>query len=100
MPIAAQTLILTCMDLLKNLLFCAAPAAVGRSNNMNDTSIPISEKYTLTIKEAAHYFGLGENKLRRLAAERPTASWVILNGNRILIKRRQFEKTLDSLDVI
>lgn len=64
------------------------------------TAVPIGEKYSLTIKEASRYFGIGENKLRRLAAEKPTASWVILNGNRILIKRRQFEKILDSTDAI
>ena len=67
---------------------------------MNDTNKPVSEKYVLTIKEAARYFGIGENKLRRLAAGKPTASWVILNGNRILIKRRQLEKILDSQDQI
>ena len=69
---------------------------------MRDTNnnIPISEKYSLTIKEASKYFGIGENKLRRLAAENNTANWVILNGNRILIKRRQFEKILDSQDQI
>ena len=67
---------------------------------MNDTNIPVREKYVLTIKEAARYFGIGENKLRRLAAGKPTASWVILNGNRILIKRRQLEKILDSQDQI
>ena len=67
---------------------------------MTDTNIPVSEKYVLTIKEAARYFGIGENKLRRLAAGKPTASWVILNGNRILIKRRQLEKILDSQDQI
>lgn len=69
---------------------------------MRDTNnnIPISEKYSLTIKEASKYFGIGENKLRRLAVENHTASWVILNGNRILIKRKQFEKLLDSQDQI
>ncbi len=69
---------------------------------MRDTNnnIPISEKYSLTIKEASKYFGIGENKLRRLAAENNTANWVILNGNRILIKRKQLEKLLDSQDQI
>lgn len=69
---------------------------------MRDTNnnIPISEKYSLTIKEASKYFGIGENKLRRLAVENHTANWVILNGNRILIKRKQFEKILDSQDQI
>lgn len=64
------------------------------------STVPISEKYSLTIKEASKYFGIGENKLRRLAVENHTASWVILNGNRILIKRKQFEKILDSQDQI
>ncbi len=64
------------------------------------TAVPISEKYTLTIKEASRYFGIGENKLRRLANENLSSNWIILNGNRILIKRKQFEKILDSQDQI
>ncbi|MCM1223302.1 MAG: excisionase [Lachnospiraceae bacterium] len=67
---------------------------------MMEDNIPISEKYTLTIREASCYFGIGEKKLRRLASEKPTANWVILNGNRVLIKRKQLEKTLDSTDAI
>ena len=67
---------------------------------MNDPDVPIWEKYTLTIEEASKYFRIGENKLRRLAEETPTASWVILNGNRIQIKRKQFEKIIDTLDAI
>ena len=63
---------------------------------MNQTDVPIWEKYTLTIEEAAKYFRIGENKLRKLAEENPTANWVIMNGNRIQIKRRQFEKMIDT----
>ena len=48
---------------------------------MNQTDVPIWEKYTLTIEEAAKYFLIGENKLRKLVEENPTANWVILNGN-------------------
>jgi excisionase family DNA binding protein len=67
---------------------------------MSNNDVPIWEKYTLTIEEASKYFRIGENKLRRLAEENPTAGWVILNGNRIQIKRKQFEKIIDSLDTI
>ncbi|MDE7446251.1 MAG: excisionase [Lachnospiraceae bacterium] len=67
---------------------------------MNDPRIPIWEKYTLTIEEASKYFRIGENKLRKLAEENRTAGWVIQNGNRIQIKRKQFEKVMDTLDVI
>lgn len=67
---------------------------------MADNDIPIWEKYTLTIEEASKYFRIGENKLRKLAEENPRAGWILLNGNRIQIKRRQFEKLIDGLDVI
>lgn len=67
---------------------------------MNYNDVPIWEKYTLTIEEAAKYFRIGEKKLRKLAEENPEASWLIMNGNRAQIKRKQFEKVIDSLDVI
>jgi excisionase family DNA binding protein len=67
---------------------------------MSYPDVPIWEKYTLTIDEAAKYFRIGEKKLRKLAEENPDANWLIMNGNRIQIKRRQFEKVIDSLDVI
>ena len=61
---------------------------------MNNTDVPIWEKYTLTIEEASKYFRIGEKKLRKLAEENLDAGWVIVNGNRIQIKRKQFEKIL------
>ena len=54
----------------------------------------------ITLEEAAKYFRIGENKLRKLAEENPNANWVILNGNRIQIKRKQFEKMIDTVDTI
>jgi len=71
-----------------------------RTDFMNQVDVPIWERYTLTIEEAAKYFRIGENKLRRLAEENKNASWLIMNGNRIQIKRKQFEKVIDTLDVI
>lgn len=67
---------------------------------MNNMNVPIWEKYTLTIEEASKYFRIGENKLRRLAEENINSGWVIMNGNRIQIKRKQFEKIIDTLDTI
>ena len=67
---------------------------------MNNNDIPIWERYTLSIEEAAKYFRIGENKLRKLAEENITAGWVLMNGNRIQIKRKSFEKIIDTLDVI
>ena len=67
---------------------------------MSSHDIPVWEKYTLSIEEASSYFRIGENKLRRLAEENKNENWLILNGNRIQIKRRQFEQVIDKLDAI
>lgn len=67
---------------------------------MNNTDVPIWEKYTLSIEEASRYFRIGEKKLRRLAEENLDFGWVIVNGNRIQIKRKQFEKIIDTQDEI
>ena len=67
---------------------------------MNNTDVPIWEKYTLSIEEPSRYFRIGEKKLRRLAEENLDSGWVIVNGNRIQIKRKQFEKIIDTLDEI
>ena len=67
---------------------------------MNNADVPIWEKYPLSIEEASRYFRIGEKKLRRLAEENLDSGWVIVNGNRIQIKRKQFEKIIDTLDEI
>ena len=53
---------------------------------MSEILVPVYEQYTMTIKEASCYF--------------PNAPWYLMNGNRIQIKRKQFEKFIDELDVI
>ena len=63
-------------------------------------TVPVAEKYSLSVTEAAAYFGIGENKLRDLAREHPLAPWLLWNGNRAQIKRRQFEVFLDGLNLI
>lgn len=67
---------------------------------MSNTNIPISEKYMLSIEEAAAYFRIGENKLRRFAEDNKTAKWLFWNGNRIQIKRKIFENILDEINTI
>ena len=67
---------------------------------MGKEVMPIWQKYTLTVEEASLYFRVGENKLRKLAEENPNANWLIMNGNRIQIKRKQFEKVIDTINAI
>lgn len=62
--------------------------------------MPVWKQYTLSIEEASKYFGIEEKKLCRLAEENPNASWFLKNGLHIQIKRKLFEKIVDTLDSI
>lgn len=61
--------------------------------------VPIWEKYCLTLDEAAAYFGIGVNKLRKMSDE-PNCQFVIFNGSKRLIKRQKLEENLVDTDVI
>ena len=45
-------------------------------------AIPVWERYTLSVEEAAAYFRIGENKLRRIISENQNADFILWNGNR------------------
>ena len=71
---------------------------VGRRDTMNAESnetLPVSEKYMLTIKEAAAYFNIGIKKLRRIAEDN-LGTVAVHCGNRFLIIRPQFEKFISA----
>lgn len=57
--------------------------------------IPFWCKYILTITEAAKYFGIGENRIRRIVKENQDAEFVARKGSQVCIKRIAFEKYLD-----
>ena len=62
--------------------------------------VPIWEKYSLTIEEAAAYFRIGENSIRQILNDNIDADFWFWNGNRKQIKRKLFEKYMDSLQAI
>lgn len=62
--------------------------------------IPIWEQYTLSVDEAAAYFRIGENKLRRIISENKDAEFILWNGNRPQIKRVLFEKYIDKCSLV
>jgi len=64
------------------------------------TEIPLWQKYTFSVEEASKYFRIGHAKLRRLINENEDADFVLWNGNRPQIKRKQFEEFVDKLNVI
>lgn len=57
---------------------------------MRKYNIPIWEKVTLTIEEAAAYSSIGINKIDELAKE-PKCPFVLYIGRKKLIKRKEFE---------
>ena len=71
-----------------------------KKNEIQQNTIPVWKRYDLTITEAAAYYHIGENKLRMIADEHPEADFIIMNGNRILIKRQKFEEYLDHATVV
>ena len=62
--------------------------------------IPFWERYTLSIEEAAAYFRIGENKLRKIISENKDADFVLWNGTRSQIKRKKFENYIDKLNIL
>lgn len=59
--------------------------------------IPIWQKFTLSIEEAAIYFRIGENKMRQIVNENRNADFILWNGNRPQIKRKKFEEIVNSM---
>lgn len=58
-------------------------------------TVPVWEKYSLNIPEAAEYYGIGEKRLRKIANENVGADFILEIGSHIRFKRRLFEKYLD-----
>jgi excisionase family DNA binding protein len=64
--------------------------------NAKQWPLPWWEKYTLTVEEAAAYFGIGAKALRKLLKEHMDADFVIRNGAKVQIKRKLFESYVDT----
>lgn len=54
-------------------------------------TVPISEKFNLTISEASVYFNIGRDKLYELAKDNKN-DYTLHNGKTILFKRKQLEE--------
>lgn len=63
--------------------------------NENDKKVPVWCKVTLTIKEAAEYSNIGINKLEELL-KNPRCTFVLYVGKKKLVKRKEFEKFIES----
>ena len=57
--------------------------------------IPVWEKINLTIQEASEYSNIGETTIRNLLKEKG-CPFLLMIGTKHLIKRKEFEKYLNS----
>lgn len=62
-----------------------------RKNGLN---VPIWERSTLTVEEAAAYSGIGRNKLRSIT-DKEDCDFVLWVGSKRLIKRKMLDKFID-----
>jgi len=61
--------------------------------------VPIYQKLTLTIREAAAYSNIGINKIDAMLKQ-PNCPFVLYIGTRKLVKRKEFEKYISEKAVI
>ena len=62
--------------------------------------IPYWEKYMLTLREAAEYFHIGEEKMRQIVGGNMDANFLLISGNRVMIKGKLLEEYLNAASVI
>ncbi len=62
---------------------------------MIEEKVPIYNKCTMTIEEAAEYSNIGQNKIAELLKQ-PRCKFVLYVGTRKLVKRREFEEFISN----
>lgn len=65
------------------------------NENKNVQIIPIQNKLTLTLKEAAQYSNIGINRLSEMVSK-PGCPFALFVGNKKLIKRKIFDDYINS----
>lgn len=63
-------------------------------------SIPVWEKYALTLKEAAEYYNIAETKLKDYLLHNLNAPFTLKGGAMLLVKRKLFEAFLDENNIL
>ena len=64
------------------------------------SEVPIWEKYTLNIEEAATYYGIGTKRLYEIIRNNPNEDFLLEIGSHYRIKRALFEAFLDKAKTV
>lgn len=73
--------------------------SVERAEEEKNITVPVSEKFMLSIREASAYFSIGTKKMRRLAEDN-IGEFAVCSGNRYLIIRAKFEKFIEESSAV
>ena len=75
------------------------PAEKKKLEDKKKPEVPIHLKFTLTLEEAAAYFGIGINRLREISNEK-NCEFVLFVGTKRLIKRSKLETYLENISTL
>lgn len=76
----------------------AADQMIGGDTMAEKPKIEIKDKPFLTLEEAVAYFGICSGRLRELTNQND--EYILMNGNKRLIKRKRLEAYLENAYVI
>ena len=68
--------------------------------NRKIKEIPIWEKSLLTVVEAAKYFQIGENTVRKLTTKYKDRDFVLWQDRRVFIRRKEMEAFIDGVNEV
>lgn len=69
-------------------------------DDLRKPCVPVWRKYSLSIAEAAEYYGIGEKRLRQIADMNNGADFILEIGSHIRFKRQLFEEYLNTATAI
>ena len=93
-----QTALFTCQRTVKKRKSSFLYTALEKSRSVTNIQNFFSFHY-IFVQQTSSYFRIGENKLRRIANEYKEEC-VVMNGNRMLIKKKKLEHLIDKLEEI
>ena len=68
---------------------------LNKKNDPDMSRVPLWKKMNLTVEEAAEYSGIGVSKIKEISNQK-NCPFVLWNGTKRLIKRKQFEDYLET----
>ncbi len=72
----------------------------AEENSPKNYGLPLNQKFSLSVEEAAVYFGIGERRLRQIASEHMGEDFILEIGSHLRFKRALFEQFLNKTTTV